>query len=64
MVCPLHYYILYILYIDINECETETDNCTQRCENTLGSFKCGCIIGCKLGEDKSSCDGITLVTLS
>lgn len=50
--------------LDINECETGTDNCTQRCENTLGSFKCSCTLGCKLANDEVSCEGIWLYTWS
>ena len=50
-----------VLILDINECKVGTDNCTQKCENTLGSFKCGCMLGCKLADNMASCEGITIV---
>ncbi|EDV50450.2 uncharacterized protein Dere_GG14439, isoform C [Drosophila erecta] len=47
---------------DINECEVEgpedLDNnavCQQKCENTIGSFRCSCAEGYHLLEDQRSC---------
>ena len=48
----LHNYLLScmplrFLFIDINECEMEIDNCHENatCNNTFGSFECTCIAG-------------------
>ena len=30
--------------VDINECE-ELGSCSQKCQNTIGSFKCSCVDG-------------------
>ena len=43
---------------DINECEEGTNNCAHRCENSIGSYKCDCSLGCELASDGVSCDGI------
>lgn len=47
---------------DINECEVDgpedLDNnavCQQKCENTIGSFRCTCVDGYHLLEDQRSC---------
>ncbi|XP_032574633.1 uncharacterized protein LOC6611170 isoform X2 [Drosophila sechellia] len=47
---------------DINECEVEgpedLDNnavCQQKCENTIGSFRCSCTEGYHVLEDQRSC---------
>ena len=29
-------------FSDVDECSADTDNCTQNCENTDGSFACSC----------------------
>ena len=36
-----------LLFIDINECEMEIDNChaNATCNNTFGSFECTCNAG-------------------
>lgn len=45
--------------IDIDECST-TYPCSQKCINTLGSFKCLCIEGYKLKPDNpTSCKAVT-----
>ena len=33
------------------------DNCDQTCENTDGSFQCGCTNGWKLKTDNRTCIG-------
>lgn len=45
--------------IDIDECST-TYPCSQKCINTLGSFKCLCTEGYKLRPDHpTSCKAVT-----
>ena len=41
------YYVWLFVFIDINECEIEIDNCHEKatCNNTFGSFECTCIAG-------------------
>lgn len=46
--------------IDIDECKR--GDCTQTCDNTEGSFKCGCHSGYKLKEDKLTCTACTGLT--
>ena len=29
-------------YLDIDECNENTDNCSQNCSNTIGSYQCSC----------------------
>ncbi|XP_017066756.1 uncharacterized protein LOC108104917 isoform X2 [Drosophila eugracilis] len=48
--------------LDINECEVKGPEdlksngiCQQKCENTIGSFRCYCLEGYHLLEDQKSC---------
>ena len=48
----------YILFHpDIDECTVETDDCSQICINTVGSFDCDCNTGFVLDSDGSTCNG-------
>ena len=40
---------------DVNECAQDLDNCQQLCNNTVGSFTCGCEIGYELDVDGFTC---------
>lgn len=41
---------------DINECLYAVDPvCSQTCNNTVGSFKCGCMTGYVLRPDLRTC---------
>ena len=44
-----------------NECSADTDNCTQNCENTDGSFTCSCNDGYTTTDTGITCDGIDFV---
>ena len=44
-------------HLDIDECSDGTDDCTQTCTNTIGSFTCGCYSGYLLDTDGFSCNG-------
>ena len=47
-----------VLYLDINECDTNNGGCAQICANTpAGSFTCSCNAGYTLNANGSSCDG-------
>lgn len=44
---------------DVDECAYETDPvCSQTCNNTIGSFKCGCMTGYTLRPDLRSCKAL------
>lgn len=52
-------FIISFSCIDINECLYETDPvCSQTCNNTIGSFKCGCMTGYVLRPDLRSCKAL------
>lgn len=42
---------------DIDECSTDTHNCSQNCNNTEGSYTCGCRNGYILSSDSRTCNG-------
>ena len=42
----------------MDECTTDTDNCTQNCENTDGSFTCYCNDGYTTTDNGITCDGM------
>ena len=45
------------LSLDVNECNTGAHNCTQKCTNTDGGFKCSCNKGYRLANDDVTCSG-------
>ena len=50
--------ILCSICPDIDECAAETDDCSQTCTNTVGSFTCGCNSGYTLDDDGINCNGM------
>lgn len=49
---------LFVLFLDINECETLPDLCTNgRCINTLGSYRCSCNKAYKVDHTGTHCNG-------
>ena len=43
---------------DVNECQTASrGGCTQKCINTLGTYKCECNTGYTINIDQRTCDG-------
>ena len=43
---------------DIDECATNTSRCSQKCNNTDGSFRCDCDEGYELSDDQRTCTDI------
>ena len=50
-----------MILIDIKECSEDLHNCTQRCDELIGSFSCACFEGYMLENDSVSCKGIVCV---
>ena len=50
--------LLYISFIDINECATNNGGCAQYCTNTLGTYSCSCDSGYTLNIDGHKCTGM------
>ena len=46
-----------MICVDVNECEEGISGCQQYCNNTIGSYYCGCQSGYHLGEDGHMCEG-------
>lgn len=49
-----------VYHLDDNECSIDNGGCDHTCENTPGSFQCGCNTGYELESDKIDCTGIKL----
>ena len=50
--------IIIYIYTDIDECSLNTDNCSQICNNTEGSFTCECYDGYVLEANLITCIGM------
>ena len=50
--------IIIIMNTDVDECTLNTHNCEHTCENTIGSFLCGCNAGYELISDGRTCRGM------
>ena len=52
---------MYIVYVfittDVNECADDISGCSDICNNTEGSYSCGCPIGYQLANDLHNCSG-------
>ena len=46
---------------DVDECTLNTHNCEHTCENTIGSFLCGCNAGYELISDGRTCEGMNKI---
>ena len=50
---------LYIIIVDINECDTENGGCNHNCTNNAGSFVCSCQSGYQLSPlNNKMCTGM------
>ena len=56
MVIELYKMQIRVLFLDIDEC-LRPNNCSQVCENTVGSFTCRCRQGFELEADGEQCRG-------
>ena len=45
-------------FSDVDECITDSVNCAQNCDNTVGSFACSCDEGYTTTDNGLTCDGI------
>ena len=48
---------------DVDECTLNTDQCTQNCANTNGSYTCSCMSGYRLQADGKTCQSKTTFLL-
>ena len=44
--------------LDVDECASGAHNCSQVCTDTMGSFKCDCLLGYETYKDGYSCFGM------
>ena len=57
LICTVQLHcVMSIHIVDINEYLTESSRCTQKCNNTVGSYRCYCWNGYKLANDSHTCD--------
>ena len=45
------------IIVDVDECSEGTNECTQNCNNTIGSYVCSCNDGFIIDVDRRTCDG-------
>ena len=51
-------YLFSLFFLqDIDECDNENSNCSQFCNNTIGSYQCYCEDGYRLDSDEHTCNG-------
>ena len=59
MYCRFVFYNVYMSFsfnTDINECVYMMNNCSQFCNNTIGSYLCACSDGYVLAADNYTCN--------
>ena len=49
--------LVHFFKTDIDECSVDDHGCEQTCNNTNGSFECGCSSSCRLNIDGKTCSG-------
>ena len=57
----LQQYLNWLLFPDIDECETQNGGCTHQCINTPGSHYCKCREGTTMDVDNKTCHGKTII---
>ena len=63
MITEIMLHVMWLLILDVNECDDDNGGCDQLCNNTLGSFSCGCAEGYLLNGDSINCDGELITRL-
>ena len=53
--------ILFLPFIDVNECAVENGGCDHDCINLEGSFECFCETGYELQSDGKKCSGTRVI---
>ena len=48
-------HVLFPIYLDEDECETRNGGCSQKCRNTQGSYRCGCVEGYTPNSNATRC---------
>ena len=49
--------IIYLYFLDTDECAVNMGGCMQTCTNQVGSYQCGCNDGYDLDVNQHSCVG-------
>ena len=52
-----------IFPLDIDECATNENRCSHKCNNTEGSYACSCVDGFRLDADNVTCLGGVFIIL-
>ena len=60
----LYEFVVSFCLSDINECTKGTDECSNGCTNTIGSYKCYCPNGYELDADLTTCVGKLCIIIS
>lgn len=55
---------LKLCFADTDECADQVHDCSQLCNNAIGSFGCDCQAGYTLNADGKSCDGMLFAFFS
>ena len=50
--------LTHLICVDIDECTRGTHECSQTCNNAVGSYTCQCGPGYRLAADGRNCDGL------
>ena len=61
VMCMERFFKMLYLISDINECSINNGNCSQMCNNTIGSYVCSCSIGYLLSSNNRSCSGMCFI---
>lgn len=54
----LSFHHIFLLFLDIDECQENNGNCEKICQNTHGSYECSCPEGFRLKSDGKNCEDI------
>ena len=57
LVCVMGFKSLFLVNVDINECDTSNGGCDTTCTNTVGSYYCSCNTGYELNNNQHTCNG-------